>query len=247
MSYHSECHGRVRLGELPARVRERLAGLPGEWLEYDPTSSSIIVRHIEPTESPVLETVASELIQVLAEVPFELHDGIEGGVFFVHREEAGQLVRLRVDSGGALHVQWAHPEYAGSAKRPYSGRQDIAIDSWEQRLNGTASFGTGSPETASKRLLDLADTFEGLYPEGDLTLSETGDGVAELVLRDVNLDAALLVDQLLDLAEARTLDGGIEVTSFGETAPENHLRFTFDAGKVWIQHPLLWTDSPNGV
>jgi hypothetical protein len=246
MSYHSECHGRVRLGNLPERVRDRLVSLPGEWLEYDPVSNAIIVSHVEPTESPVLETVASELVQILAEVPFDLHEGIEGGVFFVHREEAGQLVRLRVDGGGALHIQWAHPDYAGSARRPYTGRHEIAIDSWEHRLNGTATFGIAAPATAAERLRDLAAGFEGLYPEGELSVGSKDEGTAELVLRDVNLDAALLVEHLLELAEPRTLDGGIEVSSFGEIPPENHVRLTFDAGEVWVQHPLLWADSPDG-
>lgn len=245
MSYHSECHGRVRLGDLPASVHERLATLPGEWLEYDPAAGAVLVRHVEPTESPVLETVVSELIRILAEVPFDLHDGIDGGRFFVHREEAGQLVRLRVDPGGSLHVEWAHPDYAGSARRPYTGKHEITIESWDHRLNGTINFQAATPDAALAELQRLADDFEGLHPEGDLTTTAADGRGAKLVLRDVNLDAALLVERLLELADARSLDGRLDVSSFGETAPENHLRFTFEAGEVWVQHPLLWADSPD--
>ena len=244
MSYHSECHGRVRLGDLPTAVRDRLAAIPGDWLEYEPTASAVLVRHVEPTESPVLQTVVSELIQILAAVPFDIHERIEGGRFFVHREEAGQLVRLRVEPGGSLHVEWAHPAYAGSARRAWTGRHEIAIESWNHRLNGAVTFDATDPDAALAALEELADGFEGLHPEGDVHVESTG-GEARLELRDVNLDVSLLVDRLQELAAPRSLEGRIDVSSFGETAPENHLRVTFDAGDVWVQHPLLWADSPD--
>ena len=69
MSIVSRCHGRVDLGELPNEARARLASIPGEWLEYDPESGAVLVRHVQPTDAPVLAATASELVRILDEIP----------------------------------------------------------------------------------------------------------------------------------------------------------------------------------
>ena len=67
-------------------------------------------------------------------------------------------------------------------------------------------------------------------------------GKVELTMGEVNLDAKLLVRLLQSVALPRTLTGGFEVSSFGTVLPEQQVRFLFEKGKVWVQHPLLWID-----
>ena len=90
---------------------------------------------------------------------------------------------------------------------------------------------------------DLADTFEGLYPEGDCVARAAGGNDVELTMSEVNLDAAKLVAVLKEVAQPRSLTGQFEVSSFGTVLPENRLRFVFEAGNLWVQHPLLWADA----
>ena len=243
MSYQSGCHGRVILGELPQDLGRRLSRLPGEWLEYDPATGAVVIGHVQPSTGPILPTVTVELVRILAEIPYELQSDIEGGDFFVHTEEpATQLVRLRVESGGALHIQWAHPEYAGAERKPYRGRQDLPTPEWEQRLNGAVSLEAVDAPDAAASLQDLADTYEGLYPEGDFVAAASGKGnEVTVTMSEVNLDAALLVDRLRQVARPGTLEGRFEVSSFADFVPENLVRLVLDGGEVLAQRPLLWS------
>jgi hypothetical protein len=245
MSIVSRCHGRVDLGELPDDVRARLASIPGEWLEYDPESGAVLVRYVQPTEAPVLAATASELVRILDEIPYDLQTRIPGGDLFVRTEESEQLIRLRVTAGGALHIRWAHPGYDGALQRPYSDGHEIAIESFEQRLNGSIELGADDPQAAASELQDLADTFEGLYPEGDFRAeADASDGTVRVALSEVNLDAVLLIERMQALAEPRSLRGWLDVSSFEDAAPEHLARVLFKKGEVWVQHPLLWSDPP---
>jgi len=243
MSYQSGCHGRVVLGELPQELRRSLALLPGEWLEYDPSSGAVVIGHVQPSTGPILPTVTVELVRILSEIPHELQSDIVGGDFFVHTEEpATQLVRLRVEAGGALHIQWAHPEYAGAARRPYQGRADLPTPEWEQRINGTLNLQADDAAAAAESLQALADTYEGLYPEGDFVASASGAGNEVTVsMKEVNLDAVVLVDRLRELARPGTLEGRFEVGSFADFVPENLVQVVIAAGEVLVQRPLLWS------
>jgi hypothetical protein len=158
------------------------------------------------------------------------------------RENRGQLVRLRVERGGAIHIQWAHPEFKKALRRPYAGGREVAIDPEVQRLNGTVRLRTPDTAEAVARLEDLVETFEGLYPEGECRARPAGGMKVELEMTDVNVDAASLVKLLTDLAEPRSLDGRLEVSTFGKDHPEHHLRLVFEDGEIWVQHPLLWPD-----
>jgi hypothetical protein len=245
MSIVSRCHGRVDLGELPTDVRARLASITGEWLEYDPESGAVLVRYVQPTEAPVLAATASELVRILDEIPYDLQTRIPGGDLFVRTEESEQLIRLRVTAGGALHIRWAHPGYDGALQRPYSDGHEIAIESFEQRLNGSIELGADDPQAAASELQDLADTFEGLYPEGDFRAeADASDGTVRVALSEVNLDAVLLIERMQALAEPRSLRGWLDVSSFEDAAPEHLARVLFKKGEVWVQHPLLWSDPP---
>jgi len=241
MSYQSGCHGRVNIGKLPEEVRRRLAVLPGEWLEYDPNTGAVVIGHVQPSTAPILPTVTVELVRILAEIPYDLQSRIEGGDFFVHTEEpATQLVRIRVEAGGSMHIQWAHPDYAGAVREPWSADTRVATPEWEHRLNGRVTFTSDDAAAASRALQNLADTYEGLYPEGDFRSTADGDTVT-VTMSDVNLDGSLLAARLIELARPGSLDGRFEVGSFADFVPENLVRFLFEEGKASVQHPLLWS------
>jgi hypothetical protein len=244
MFYDQGCVGRVELGDLPEGVAERLSAIPGEWLEFDPPSKAIVVRHVEPTSARHLPAIAYELVRIFSELPAEYHGEIPGGDLFVHTEdEHGQLVRIRVERGGTIHFQWAHPDFRRSLRRPYKGGSEVTIDPEVQRLDGSVTFTSATPEAAAVAIQDLADTFEGLYPEGDCVARAVGGKEVELAMEEVNLDATLLIALLKQLAEPRSLGGGFEVTAFGTVLPETRLRFVFEDGKIWVQHPLLWSET----
>jgi hypothetical protein len=244
MFYDQGCFGRVDLGELPRDVADRLSQVPGEWLEYDPPSGAIVVRHVEPTSAHHLPAIACELVRLFAEIPPELHGRIPGGAFFVHtQEEHGQLIRLRVERGGAIHVRWAHPSFRQATRLAYAGGTEFVIDPEVQRLNGSVSFRANDPEAAVRAIQELADTFEGLYPEGDFLISAAGPESVELSMTDVNLDASRLVDLLMNVARTGTLSGRFQVSAFGTINPEYQRRVLFEEGEVLVQHPLLWPDA----
>ena len=240
MAYQPGCQGRVVVGALPESVQRGLVAIPGDWLEYDPASRSIIVRHIEPTDEPVLPAVTVELVRILSVIPFDSLAGIEGGDLFVHIEETGRLVRLRVEPGGSLHIQWARPGYSGATKRAWSDGHEIVNEPWNHRLNGEVKFAAGDPESAAAALQELADTYEGLHPEGDFVASVVESRVT-VKLREVNLDGKLMVEALQRLANPRSLEGQLDVGSFRELAPEQLVRILFEKGETWVQHPMLWT------
>jgi hypothetical protein len=241
MFYDQGCVGRIELGPIPKEVAKRLAAIPGEWLEFDPPSGAIVVRHVEPTSTRHLPVISFELVRIFSELPAEFHGDIPGGDLFIHTEqERGQLVRIRVEPGGAIRIQWAHPEFKRALRRPYMGGAELTIDPEYQRLDGTVTFRSATPESAVVTLQDFADTFEGLYPEGDCVARAAGGAEVELKMKEVNLDAALLLGLLQKLADPRSLSGGFEVSSFGTVLPEKQLRFLFEEGKLWVQHPLLW-------
>ena len=115
------------------------------------------------------------------------------------------------------------------------------MDPKVQRLNGRVSLKAADPATAARELQAVADTFEGLYPEGDChAAADPAAGTVLVELEDVNLDAEALVAKLQQLAAVRSLDGRIDVGSFAGEAPEHYVRFVFESGNVWIQRPVLW-------
>ena len=244
MFYDAGCYGRVELGELPSAVQQRLGALPGEWLEFDPLTGTIVVRHIQPSAGPCLPTIAGELVRMLSEIPETAQDRIPGGALFVHTEIGAQLVRLRVKAGGAVKIEWAHPDYAKSKPQIYTGARVEMVEPRVQRLNGGVTFETADPTRAASELESVADSYEGLYPEGDLIVKvDRSTGRVAMEVRDLNVDVLLLVERLQQLAVPGSLTGDIEVSSFAAIVPEQHLRFRFDDGKTWVQRPVLWEDA----
>jgi hypothetical protein len=244
MFYDAGCYGRVMLGELSEPVQQRLAALPGEWLEFDAPTGMIVVRHIQPSASPGLPAIAGELVRMLGEIPETSQDAIPGGDLFVHTEHQAQLVRLRVEPGGALRIEWAHPDYTKAQPKLWTGERLEMVEPRVQRLNGRVSFATKDPARAVGELAAIADTYEGLYPEGDLVVTPDASrtGVA-VEVRDLNLDVLLLVERIQQLASPGSLAGDVEVSSFAAIVPEQHLRFVFKDGRTWVQRPVLWEEA----
>jgi len=242
MFYEPGCYGRVALGELPHETRRRLSELPGEWLEFDPAASAIVVRHCQPSAGPCLPTIAGELLRMLGEVIHAERAAIPGGELYVHTEEKGQLVRLRVEQGGDLRISWAHPDYARARRADFSGRENLP-EPHVQRLDGQVSLVTNFASEAAQQLQALADAYEGLYPEGEFTATPgENDTRVRIEMRGVNLDVLLLVKHLQQIAVAGTLRGHIDVTSFAAEDPEQFARFVFEEGKIWIERPVLWEE-----
>ncbi|HET7040282.1 MAG TPA: hypothetical protein VFH97_10385 [Gemmatimonadales bacterium] len=235
------CHGRILVGQLPDAVRARLAALPGEWLEYDAPAGAIVVRHIQPTSSPTLPTIAHELVRMLAAIPLALHADIPGGELLAHAEESPHVVRLSVSRGGGLRIDWAHPSYDSAQRTPYDSGAQIPVDGVFCRLDGRLTFGADDPARAVRELQRLADTFEGLYPEGFFrAAAETAAPMVHVEMREANLDPRLLINRVLELAAPGTLDGAVEVTSFDERYPDERVRLVFGANRVWVEAPHLF-------
>ena len=243
------CHGEVSLGSLPPEVERRLSALPGEWLEYEPETARVVVRHAQPTSGPYLPVIAGELVQMLAAIPVELHAAIVGGDFFVHTHDTAQYARLQVERGGVLRLQWALPDFAGATKRPYRGREESSLDPVVHRLDGRVVFVAEDPTAAAAALEDLADGFEGLYPQGErVARVDARSGRVEFEMQALNLDAHLLIERLRELARPDTLEGRFTLSAFGtEALPEEKLRIALDKGQVLVQRPLLWPDQSSKV
>jgi hypothetical protein len=243
MFYEEGCQGRVRVGSVPGDVTARLAALPGEWLEFDAPAGAIVVRHVQPTTAPTLPTIAAELVRMLAEIPVALHGQIEGGDLHGHTEDSPHLVRMRVQPGGGVRIDWAHPDFAASRKRAYDAHV-IPIEGVYCRLNGALTFGATDAAGAARDLQRVADTYEGLYPEGDFRAKPAKRaGTVDVELREVNLDPRLLVDRLVALAGAGTLHGSIDIRSFDDRHPDDHVRLLFQDGAAWVQEPYFFPDA----
>ena len=241
MSYETWLHGQVVLGVLPERAQQRLEQLPGEWLEFERGSGTIVVRLCQPSTAPCLPTITGELVRMMGEVPELLQSRIPGGDLYLHTEQNGQLVRLRVEPGGEVRISWAHPNYTGAERRLYGEDRGPLVDPCMQCLVGCVNFVASSPGRAARELETLADTYEGLYPEGEfVVVTDEARSLVTLTMSEVNLDVSLLIERLRQLAAPGSLSGRIEVTSFAAALPEQHARFLFEIGTVWVQRPALW-------
>ena len=242
MFYDTGCYGRVVVGAMPAEVGAALAAVPGEWLEYDPDEGAIVVRHIQPSSEPSLPTIAAELVRMLADIPVDAHAGIEGGDLFVQTEDSPHLVRIRVAPGGGVRLDWARPDFARGRKQQFAGGEQIPIDAVYCRLNGTVTFEAADAARAAQELQHTADTYEGLYPEGDFRAQVVGAKVS-VTMRDVNLDARLLIRRVRELATAGSADGMVDVSSFDDRHPDDRVRVLFESGAPWVQEPYFWPDA----
>ncbi len=241
MFYDTGCYGRVVVGPLPEPIASRLTALPGDWLEFEPGSGAIVVRHIQPSSSPCLPTIAAELVRMLSELPPPEQQAIEGGELLLHTEATGQLVRLRVEAGGAVRIEWAQPDFRRAERKLYDPEDERLPGAPVQCLHGCLNFETPAASRAVREIETLCDNFEGLYPEGEfVVLTDEAQKKVQMRMNGLNLDVHLLIECAQRLAIPGTLFGRIEVSSFAARALEQCARFLFEDGRVYIQRPVLW-------
>jgi hypothetical protein len=236
--------GRINLGELDEETSKGLEAVEATWLEFAGNPPSLVVRHVQPSDTPVLPNVGGELLDFLGRLTEAERATVPGGALYCLDEENGQYVRLNVSPGGFLTVAWARPDYSRARWQPYGGERVPVVFEAYQRLNGSVKF-TGPSEAADK-IRAAADRSTGLYPEGEFESRAQGDQV-EITLRDVNSSVLDLIQALRGTANpATSLEGEIDVSSFRPGDLEDYCRFVLKDGEVWLVRPSLWNELPEG-
>ncbi|MBZ5498163.1 MAG: hypothetical protein LAP85_17320 [Acidobacteriia bacterium] len=235
MQGESECDGKIKLGSVPEKVCQRLAGFQGNWLEFIPEESAIIVRHVQPGGCPAISGVPCELISMIDSIPAEQRQAMPGGEFFL-RDSEGQMLRLIVERGD-IRIQWPCLDYSRAVAVPTESiRNDL--NPRTARVRGWANF-LGAPDSAG-RLQAFVDAFEGLYPEGSMPASLRQDGF-HVEFQDVNVGPSELLSKLLELADpAESLDAQLEVSSFVPGASDENFRILVCRGRAQALRPSLW-------
>jgi hypothetical protein len=234
-----ECQGKVALGRLPEEVAKQLSRFSGNWLEFDTCENAIVVRHVQPTGCPAMSGIPCELIAILDLLPVSVRDAVPGGDLYIIGRETDQLVRLRV-ARGEMRIQWIHPDYSASDTITF----DEAMEDFNPRtgrINGVARFG-GSSSTAMA-LETFIDQFEGLYPEGDISITEEGP-ICRARFSDVNMGPQELVGKLQEITDpADSLEADLDVSSFAHRAIDRRFRIVIRKGQVQVLKPSLWREA----
>jgi hypothetical protein len=240
MRTHLGCTGVVQLGPLSEETCRKLEHVPGIWLEFDPEGSRLEVRHVQPDDVPALREIAGELVEFLADIPQQERARVPGGSLFYLDEETGQHARLKVAPGGYLTVAWAQADYSHAKWEPFKGKTELVFEPY-QRLNGECRM--QAEPSAANRIRAMVEVPGGLYPQGDYEITSSMHGI-EVVLRDVNASVLPLLNVLREVANPRSLEGQVDVSSFRAGDLEDYARFVFKSGEVWLVHPALWNDAP---
>jgi hypothetical protein len=241
MRTHLGCTGRIKLGELSQDTQKRLEQVEGIWLEFSPDSMSLVVRHVQPDDTPALREIAGELVEFLSDVSEAEREKIPGGALYYLDEESGHYVRLKVSPGGIVTVAWAQPDYARATCEPYHGQKVVTVFDAYQRLNGTVKL-HARPEFAEE-LRAAVEASGGLYPQGEFELRTVGSEI-ELSLCDLNCNVTVLLRLLQEsAAPPDSLEGEIDVSSFRAGDIGDYCRFVFRAGDAWLLRPALWREA----
>ncbi len=241
MHLETECEGKIRCGPLPWEVSERLAQLSGNWLEFSPEEDAIVIRHVQPAGCPAMSGVPCELISILDSMPSEHRERMPGGTMFV-KDRNGQVLRIVVERG-ELRIQWPYVDYShATGVSPESVIEEI--NPREARVQGWARF-AGSPERADQ-LQAFVDSFEGLYPEGDLP-SECEQNTVFVRFREVNVGPGELMAKLRELADVpESLQAELDIGSFAPGAIDQSFRIRIRNGSVEAWRPALWKEDGRG-
>jgi hypothetical protein len=234
----------VNLGKLGNDTQKYLEKIPASWLEYEPETSSLDVRHVQPDDVPPMREVAGELLDFLHAVSDSERAQVPGGALYYQDEPTGQYVRLKVWKGGFLTVAWARPDYEHAQWEAFNNQPLTVVFEPFQRLNGAVSF-EGNPNAAD-HLRKIIDKTAGEYSQGDYAISSSVNRV-EITLRDVNADVLTVVNALRYMAKEGSLSGEIDVTSFRVGDLEDYCRFSFRADGTWLARPKLWSDKPEAI
>lgn len=232
-----ECSGEIVVGALAAETRERLAELGGEWLEYDPRSGKVVVRHVQPGGTPALSAIPAELIAIFESMDTEERERMAGGTLLV-RDRTGVVLRLVVEAG-EIRIQWPREDWTHAVEVPLEEAL-AAIEAVSARVTGAVRF--NAPPGARAKLVEFVESFEGLYPDGDLRLDREGSQV-EVEFRGINVGPEELLGKLSELAEPRqSLAGELEIGSFVPNALERDFRLSLSEGRVTAERPALWRE-----
>ncbi|KAB2964264.1 MAG: hypothetical protein F9K16_04730 [Thermoanaerobaculia bacterium] len=233
-----ECRGRVRLGEIAPASRRRLAGFTGEWLEYSPEEEAIVVRHVQPGGSPALAAVPAELIAMLDLLGADEREESAGGTLVV-RERDRLVLRLNVERG-EIRIQWPREDWA-KARAVEVDAVYRAVDPVSARVSGTARL--QARPGAEGDLVSLIESFEGLYPEGDLRVTRDGTWLHVEIL-GVNVGPEELVRKLRALADPlATLEADLQIGSFAPQSFERDFRLELRGAETRAVRPSLWPES----
>jgi hypothetical protein len=234
--------GRISLGELDEETRKGLETVEATWLEFAGNPPSLVVRHVQPSDTPVLPNVGGELLNFLGQLTEAERAAAPGGSLYCLDEENGQYIRLKVSAGGFLTVSWARPDYSRARWQPYAGERVPVVFEAYQRLNGRVKF--NAPPDAADKIWAVADRSPGLYPEGEFE-TRVESGQVEISLRDVNASVLDLIQTLRETANPpNSLEGEIDVSSFRPGDLEDYCRFVMKNGEVWLVRPSLWSELP---
>lgn len=234
-----ECEGEVRLGPLPSETRERLARFRGNWLEFAPEESAVVVRRVQPVGCPALSAVPCELVTILGQIPPEVREAMPGGALYVMGRSNDQPLRLLVERG-EVRIQWAHPDYAHAWPVNLESAMGAA-NPQTARLNGWIRFGGSSAEAG--QLQAFLDHFEGLYPEGDVDLN-CERGRVQAQFKDVNAGPRELVAKLQEIANPPdSLEAELDVTSFAPGSVDQYFQLIVREGRIQALRPSLWKEA----
>lgn len=234
-----ECAGEVALGTLGRETEARLGGLAGEWLDVagGDAGRRIVVRHVQPGGAPAPSAVPAELIAILDALAPAEREAVGGGVLTV-RDRTGVLMRLVVERG-EIRIQWPREDWEHAVEVPLEAALD-AIEAVSAKVTGEVRF--EAPTGARAAIVELVESFEGLYPEGNLEVERDGSSV-RVRFDGVNVGPAELLSQLASLAVPReTLSGRLEIGSFVPNAVERDVRIRLDGGSARAERPALWRE-----
>ena len=242
MRTHLGCTGRVELGDLSQETQRRLERVEAIWLEFSPDPPRLVVRHVQPDDTPALREIAGELLEFLIDIPETERRQVPGGALYYLDEQSGQFVRIKVWEGAFVTVAWAQPSYAHATWQPYRGQTVPLVFDAYQRLNGVFRLLAG--QAVVEEIRSTIERNGGLYPQGDFEVL-VADRRIEVKLLDVNASVLPLLNVLRGKAEpASSLEGEIDVSSFRSGDVEDYCRFIMRAGEIWIARPELWAAQP---
>lgn len=243
MRTHLGCTGRIELGRLDPETQKRLEKIEATWLEFIPETGSLVVRHVQPDDTPAMREIAGELFDFLTALPESERKKIPGGALYYSDEQKGQSVRIKVWDGAFVTVAWANPDYTRATWEPYRGQSLTLVFDAYQRLNGVVKL--QAHKDAVEELQAAIERNGGLYPQGEFEALLMGNNL-ELRFFDVNASVLPLVKLLQAKADpAASLEGEVDVSSFRSGDVEDYCRFILRAGDVWIARPALWSDLPD--
>lgn len=230
-----QCSGGIRLGSLQAATAQQMARVAGDWLELE--GDTLVVRHIQPGGPPATTAIPSELIAYLDAIPPEQRAALPGGCITIRSRE-GSVLQVAVERG-EIRIRWPHEDWTHAV--PVDAEAVLAsADPYSARVSGGIRL--QAPAGAEGHLAAFVDSFEGLYPAGDLDVRRQGDFL-HITLREANVGPAQLLAVLRSLAAPpSSLEADLEVGSFTDHVGDRDFRLTVRENAATAVRPSLWSE-----